>query len=257
MNKNNFLVFVFILSLLLISTVTAQKNVYPINSPEWLVDMFFIQTQFPEKEKYLTGEMMLDVNYPSIGEELNGRASISFRKIELINRTGIYGIVIKDDGNIANFYCYLRNISGNWKIEAVRKFQLPGFIYSSVDSLSRIENLPDSVSLLLKTLKLIIGTDEQLKLFLTENINDFYNITGAFDNKRIDDLNFLMNKLNLEYVFIDEIYPQCIFILVGGFDRIEVGYIFRKNKSTMPKISPERFIYIEEVLPNWYVYRAI
>ena len=65
------------------------------------------------------------------------------------------------------------------------------------------------------------------------------------------------SDLNLEYIYIDEIYPQCIFILVGGFDRIEVGYIFSKNKSSMPKISPERFIYIEEVLPNWYVYRAI
>jgi len=201
--------------------------------------------------------MMLDVKYPTIGEELEGRATVNFRKIESKNRTAIYGIIIKDDGNTANFYCYLRNISGSWKIDAVRKFQLPGFIYSSVDSLSRIENLPDSVSSLLKFLKLLIGTDEQLKLFLSENINDFYNIAGAFDSKRVDDLNLLMNKLNLEYIYIDDVYPQCTFILVGGFDRIEVGYIFSKNKSSVPKISPKRFIYIEEVLPNWYVYRAI
>ncbi len=257
MYKYNLFLLSLILSLLSFSTLTAQKNVYPKNSPEWLVDMFFKQTQFPEKEKYYTGEMMQDVNYPSIGEELNGRAKVTFRKIELNNQTGVYGIVIKDDGNTANFYCYVRNISGNWKIEAVRKFQLPGFIYSSADSLSQIENLPDSVSSLLKILKLLIGTDEQLKSFLSENINDFYNIAGAFDKKRADDLNFLMNKLNLEYIYIDEIYPQCIFILVGVFDRIEVGYIFSKNKSAVPKISPERFIYIEEVLPNWYVYRAI
>jgi len=257
MYKYKLFLFILILSLISFITVPAQKSVYPKNSPEWLVDMFFNQTQFPEKEKYLSGEMMLDVNYPTIGEELDGRAIVTFRKIKLINQIGIYGVVIKDDGNTANFYCYVRNISGSWKIESIRKFQIPGFIYTSADSLSRIENLPDSVSSLLKTLKLIIGTDEQLKLFLSENINDFYNITGAFDNKRTDDLIFLMNKLNLEYIFIDEIYPQCIFILVGGFDRIEVGYIFSKNKSSVPKISPERFIYIEEILPNWYVYRAI
>jgi hypothetical protein len=257
MHKHKLFFLSLILSLITFITVPAQTSIYPKNSPDWLVDMFFKQTKFPEKEKYLNGEMSQDVKYPTIGEELNGRATVTFRKIELINQTGVYGIVIKDDGNTANFYCYMRNISGTWKIEAVRKFQLPGFIYSSADSLSRIENLPDSVSSLLKLLKLIIGTDEQLKLFLTENINDFYNIAGAFDSKSTDDLKFLMNKLNLEYVFIDEIYPQCIFILVGGFDRIEVGYIFCKNKSSVPKISPNRFIYIEEVLPNWYVYRAI
>jgi hypothetical protein len=219
--------------------------------------MFFKQAHFPEKDKYLSGEMAQDVSYPSIGEELNGRATVTFRKIELTNQTGIYGIVIKDDGNTADFYCYVKNISGTWKIEAVRKFQLPDFIYSSIDSLSIIENPTDSTTSLLKVLKLLIGTDEQLKLFLTENINYFYNITGYFENKRTDDLRLLMDKLNLEYVYIDEMYPQCIFILVGGFDRIEVGYIFSKNKSAVPKISPNRFIYIEEVLPNWYVYRAI
>jgi hypothetical protein len=257
MNKYNVFLLSLFFSLISISTAPAQKSIYPKNTPEWLVDMFFKQTQFPDKEKYLSGEMMQDVNYPTIGEELDGRATVTFRRIELINQAGVYGIVIKDDGNTVNFYCYVRNISGNWKIEAVRKFQLPGFIYSSADSLSRIENLPDSVLSLLKTLNLIIGTDEQLKLFLSENINDFYNITGAFDNKRADELIFLMNKLNLEYIYMDENYPQCIFILVGGFDRLEVGYIFSKNKSSVPKISLGRFIYIEEVLPNWYVYRAI
>ncbi len=257
MYKSNLLLLSFILSLLSFSTTPAQKSVYAENSPEWLVDMFFNQTQFPEKEKYLIGEMLQDVSYPTIGEELNGRATVTFRKIELDDQTGVYGIVIKDNGNTANFYCYVSNISGNWKIGAVRKFQLPGYIYSSADSLSQIENLPDSVSSLLKILKLLIGTDEQLKLFLSDNINDFYNVVGAFDNKRADDLNFLMNKLNLEHIFTDEIYPQCIFILVGGFGRIEVGFLFSKNKSSIPKISPEQFIYIEEVLPNWYVYRAI
>jgi hypothetical protein len=56
---------------------------------------------------------------------------------------------------------------------------------------------------------------------------------------------------------MDENYPQCIFILIGAFDRLEVGYIFSKNKSSVPKISLGRFIYIGELLPNWYVYRAM
>jgi len=257
MQKYNLFFLSLIFSLISSVTVSGQTSIYPKDSPEWLVDMFFKQTHFPEKDKFLTGEMAQDVNYPTIGEELNGSATVTFRKIELINQTGVYGIVIKDDGNTANFYCYVSNISGTWKIEAVRKFQLPGFIYSSVDSLAAIENPSDSTLSLLKVLKLLIGTDEQLKLFLTENINDFYNITGYFESKRTDDLSLLMDKLNLDYVYIDEMYPQCIFVLVGGFDRIEVGYIFSRNKSALPKISPNRFIFIEEVLPNWYVYRAI
>jgi hypothetical protein len=257
MYKYNLFFLSFILTLISIITVPAQKIVYPKNSPEWLIDMFFKQTHFPEKEKYLFGEMLRDVNYPTIGEELNGRANVIFRKVELDNRIGVYSVVVKDNGSIANFYSYLINVSGTWKIEAVRKFQLPKFVYSVVDSLSQISNLPDSSSSLLKMLKLVTGTDDDLKLYLSDNINDFYNAVGAFENQRKEDLKILMDKLNMDSIFMDQIYPQCIFILLGGFGRLEVGYIYCTNKSAIPKVSPERFIYIEEVLPNWYVYRAM
>lgn len=257
MYEHKFFLISLVLTLILFITVPAQKIVYPKNSPEWLVDMFFKQSQFSEKEKYFSGEMLQDIKYPTIGEELNGRANVTFRKVELNNLTGVYSVVIKDNGSTANFYCYLSNISGSWKIEAVRKFQLPKFIHSAVDSLSRISNLSDSSSSLLNMLKLMIGTDDDLKLYLSNNINDFLNTIAAFENKQEDELKVLMNKLNMDYIFIDNIYPHCIFILLGGFDRLEIGYIYCKNKSVIPKISPERFIYIEEALPNWYVYRAM
>lgn len=253
--KNIILLFV----LLLFSSIdiSAQRSIYTPNTPEWLVDMFFNQTKFPGKEKYFVGEMQQDVNYPTIGEELQGRANVTFRRIELNEQLGVYGITIKDNGGNANFYCYLSNVSGNWKIESIRKFQLPKFIYSTVDSLSQIRELPDSVSSLLQSLKLMIGSDENLKTFLSKNIDDLYNILGAFEKNESNKLKTLMAKLNLDYVFVDQLYPRCVFVLVGGLDRIEVGFIYAEKSSALPKMSPERFIYIEEILPNWYIYRAI
>jgi hypothetical protein len=257
MNKLKLFKLGLILFLFSIINVSAQKIIYPENSTVWLVDMFFKQTQFPEKSNYFYGEMIQEAQYPTIGEELNGRGAVTFRKIELNDRSGVYAINIKDDGNNAIFYCYLTNVSGNWKIESVRKFHLPVFIYSSADSLSRIDNLPDSVSSLLASLQLMISTDENLKAFLSENINDLYKIVNSFKNNEEEELDILMNKLNLEYIFVDDLYPQCIFVLVGGFGRTEVGFIHSSNKSSLPKISPGGFIYIEEVLPNWYTYRAM
>lgn len=245
------------LSLSLFVNISAQDIIFPQNSPEWLVDMFFKQTYFPDKELYFVGDMLQDVNYHTIGEELNGRGSVSFRAVEYNDQHAVYSIDIKDNKSNVNFYCYLQKVSGNWKIKAVRKFEFPDFIYSSADSLSRIENLPDSVSSLLGSLELMTGTDENLKTFLSENINDFYNIISAFKNNETEVLKFLMSKLNLDYIFIDDLYPKCFFILPGKFNRIEVGFIYSKNNSALPKISPGRYIYIEEVLPNWYVFRAM
>ncbi len=255
--KINYFLLYFLLSLSLFINISAQDIIFPQNSPEWLVDMFFQKTYFPDKELYFIGDMLQDVNYPTIGEELDGRGNVSFRVIDFNDQNAVYSIDIKDNKSNVNFYCYLQKVSGNWKIEAVRKFEFPDFIYSSADSLSRIENLPDSVSSLLGSLELMTGTDENLKTFLSENINDFYNIISAFKNNETEVLKFHMSKLNLDYIFIDDLYPRCIFILPGKFNRIEVGFIYSKNNSALPKITPGRYIYIEEVLLNWYVFRAM
>ena len=235
----------------------AQQNSYTAGSPDWLVDMFFKQPQFPNKENYLSGEMLKDAKNPTIGEELKGAANVTIRQIEVVNGKSVYGINIGGNGNSANFYCFLSNISGNWKIEAIRKFQVPAFIYDAVDSLSGIKNLPDSVASLLKSLELVVGSDEELQKYLTENINDFYNLVGAFQNKATERLNELMNSLAMDYIFTDKNYPDCIFVSVAEFGRQETGFIYATNKTNLPQISPERFIYIENVLPNWYVFRAM
>jgi len=36
-----------------------------------------------------------------------------------------------------------------------------------------------------------------------------------------------------------------------------MGYFYSGESSSLPKISPNQFIYIEEILPKWYLYRII
>jgi len=256
MKKNPYIILIFLCTCGITFTF-AQQNYYKSGSPDWLVDMFFKQTQFPNKENYLSGEMLKDAKNPTIGEELNGGANVTIKQFEAVNGKSVYGINIGGNRNSANFYCFLSNISGSWKIEAIRKFQVPAFIYDAVDSLSRIKNLPDSVASLLKSLELVVGSDEELQNYLAENINDFYNLVGAFQNKATERLNELMSRLALDYIFTDKNYPNCIFVSIAQFGRQEAGFIYSTNKAGLPQISPERFIYIDNVLPNWYVFRAM
>ncbi|MCZ6703174.1 MAG: hypothetical protein O6940_09045 [Ignavibacteria bacterium] len=251
--------FIFCLIFFAVSSfyLYAQESPYPKDSPEWLVDMFFNKPQFPEKEKYYSGEMLQDVKYPTIGEELKSSDSNSFRKIAENNQSEVYSVIIKNNGNSSSFYCYLLRVSGNWKIDAIRKFQFPKFIYNAADSLAKVEDAPDSVLNLQRMLELMVSTDEQLKTFLSDDINSFYTLINDFENNQTGRLELLMNKIGLESIFYDDLYPGCIFILVGRVDRLEVGYIYLSNRSGLPSITPKRFIYIEEVLPKWFVYRAM
>jgi len=66
-----------------------------------------------------------------------------------------------------------------------------------------------------------------------------------------------MDKLGLDYVYADKLYPGVVFVMISGIGRIEAGFIFAKAGSLLPKISPGRFIYLEEILPLWYAYRAM
>jgi len=255
MKKNLYIILFFITGI--VPTGIAQQNNFEAGSPEWLVDMFFNQPQFPGKENYFVGEMLQDVKNQTIGEELNGAGTVIINEVESDNKLSVYRINIGGNGNTANFYCYLTNVNGVWKIEAIRKFQVPAFIYDVVDSLSQLSSLPDSLSSLLKSLQLVVGPDDDLQTYFTENINSFYNLVGAFQNKATDKLNELMNSLYLDYIFTDEKFPNCIFILVSELGSMEVGYIYAANKKDLPGISPGRFIYVEGVLPNWYVFRAM
>jgi hypothetical protein len=257
MTKFYFSAITFTLLLFISTNLTAQQSLYPENSPEWLVDMFFKQVQFTNKANFLTGEMLQDIKYPTIGEELHGSATVSFRKIEIKSFTAVYAVDISGNGSNAAFYCFLKKADDIWRIDAIRKFQLPKFVYTAADSLAKISNSSPSDILLLNSLKLITGSDENLKSSLSKNINDLYEIISAFNSNNKDRLKLLMDKLGLDYIYKDELYPECVFILITGFERIEAGYIYSGTGLSLPTISPGRFIYIEEVLPNWYVYRAM
>jgi hypothetical protein len=252
-----FFIFCIILFLFPSLHTNAQGSIYPKGSTLWLVDMFFNQPYFPEKEKYYSGEMLQDVNYPTIGEEDFQSDSISYRKIAANNQAEVYSITITKYYDSRYFYCYLFNDAGTWKIDAIRKFQLPAFIHEVADSLTRTEQAPDTTLNLQRMLELMTSSDEELKTYLSDNVNSFYTIINDFENNRPIKLKTLMNQFGLESIYYDDLYQGCIFIMIGKIDRFEIGYIFSPNKSALPGITPQRFIYIEEILPKWFVYRVM
>ena len=226
-------------------------------SPDWLVDMYFSKAQFTGKANYFIGGMIEEANEPTIGEELNGSANISYREIVSENMNAVYAVEVEIDESTVDFYCYMLETNEGWKIEAVRRFLLPGFIYSTEDSLSQIKNLSSSDTDLLKLVNLLTSSDADLKKYLLENVNDFYKLVLYLKDE--DDINIqnLFNRLNIDAVYQDDKFPGCIFLPVGAFNKTEMGYFYSGESSSLPEISPDRFIYIEEILPKWYLYRII
>jgi hypothetical protein len=130
-------------------------------SPEWLVDLFFSKSSFPDKANYFTGKMLEESDKPTIGEELNGKGEIFFHQLKATSDENVFAVEVKLENKAIDFYCYLQKQNDVWKIYAVRRFILPEFVFQVIDSLSQLPSLADS-SLYL-SLKLFIQNDAQLK----------------------------------------------------------------------------------------------
>lgn len=255
-SRITFLFFCFVCLITAINLFAQKSNLTP-GSPEWLVDMFFNQRHFEEKANYYTGEMLNDVKRPTIGEELSGNASITPRVLFSKEDEYVFSVEVKVNEKTVEFYSYIIKTNDEWKINAVRRFLLPKFIYTAFDSLSKLTNLSSDDSSLYASLKFLTMNDIQFKSFLNDHADDLYDLTWFFKHEDDTKIEVSLSKLGCNGIFKSEKYPGCIFIQAAVFEAMEVGFIYADTDSVLPKISSKDFVYIENVLHGWYLYRLM
>lgn len=228
---------------------------FSVGSPEWLVDMFFVKSSFPDKANYYTGEMIKESDKPTIGEELNGKKEISFHQIKAGDDKIVFAVELKLDEKVVDFYSYLNRVNNNWKIAAIASFILPDFVYQIADSLSNQTYLPDS-SLYL-SLKLLTMNDSQLKNYFIDKSDSFNELISYFNQNDKESGDKKLSELGCTAIFRDTGFPGCTFILINSFREISAGFINISETARLPEISEKDFIYIEEILPGWFLFRTI
>jgi hypothetical protein len=231
---------------------------YAEGSPEWLVDMFFNSSSFPQKSDYYIGEMINDADQPTIGEEISDNdAQILFYKIHEAANEQTFAVELELNERVIDFYIYVQDTDHGWKIKAVRRFLLPSFIYTVLDSLSNLSSPYASDLNLVRTLELFTMNDANLKNYLSANVDDFYNVVWYFNQKENQEVNKGLKTLGCNAIFKDNRFPNCVFIQISSFDRMETGFIYATDTSELPSISPMEYIYVEEILPGWFIYRIM
>ena len=226
-------------------------------SPEWLVDMFFSKSNFPDKANYFTGEMEKESDQKTIGEELNGEAKVSFDQIKATNSTCVFATEVQTESKTIDFYIYLVKDSDRWKINSVRRFLLPSFIYTVRDSLLMINALTASDSVFLLSLQLFTASDVELKNYLNSNLDKFQELISLFENNEKDKADIALASIGCNAIYNDKKYPGCTFIRILKFENLEAGFIQAAYAILLPAISFEEFIFIEEVVPGWFIYRTM
>jgi mRNA-degrading endonuclease RelE of RelBE toxin-antitoxin system len=246
---------IFSFIILIISQVYSQQ--FSTGSPEWLVDMFFVKSSFPEKADYYSGEMLNDINDPTIGDELEGKANVNFHQLKAGDYEIVFKVDVNQDEKIIDFYCFLTKNEHKWTINAVRTFLLPSFIYVIRDSLAQLKNLSSNDSTLFRSLILFTESDKQLMKYLEINLKDFQKLVSDFHDDLKDEANRYLILLGCNAIYADKKYPGCVFIQIQKLKEMECGFIYKPESALLPEISIKDFIYIEEVVANWYIYRKM
>ncbi|HSL89256.1 MAG TPA: hypothetical protein VK870_08135 [Ignavibacteriaceae bacterium] len=244
----------FFLILWLLSVDATAQTVYQADSPEWLVNQFFSAANFPDRAKYFTDEMAQQLQYPTIGEELQGQATIKFREIHNKNLDAVFSVNISTQNDQKDFYCYLKNEDG-WKISAIRSFIIPVYYHQLADSILNDKSLPASEKWIAHSIRLLAGTDEKLKENLKLNFTEFKDILARFLNEPGEEIKPMLQQHYLSSVFKPDQLAECVYFSIMEINYIEAGYIYCTDKTKIPPINPGDFILVEEIVKDWYLYR--
>jgi len=240
----------------------------------WLVEQFFFASAWPDKLRYYAGEMkQVYAEERTLGEYGAQARHESVRAIALGDREAVYGVELSIGTRIQDWYAYLAKGASGWQLRAVRTLALPPLFFMLLDSLAAATTLPDSLAPLLENMRLVASSDSALKAFWSAQRPAIQRVADNFARETVrsiaaapdglaaptESLRALaeqLRDLHLRGAWRDPEFPGCVFIEIGGMIDNEVGFMRCALDGDVPPITPERFILVEPVTAEWYLYKT-
>ena len=230
-----------------------SSNVYA--NDEMLIMQFFGKDGISNKQSVYTGEMLTYyLDKPTLGESLPEGVDIQYRLLKRTSRNEIFAVLLSKDGKSQDWYIYFTQDHNIWKISAVRNLALPGVFYMALQELDNKSDRTLEEEYQYQNILLTIKPDSFLRNYLKENLAAFDKIIELAKSDQ-SATNKLAKKLNLNFVKVFE-ESGIIDVNIGGTLDNSVGYIFVPEGSKIPIMSPDNYIYIEQVVGRWFIYKT-
>ncbi len=254
-----------------------------VGTPEWIVDSFFRQKQFPELARYATGEFAeLYKSSPTLGSIVPASVTVSTRVLERDSLHTILGVSMTDSNVTKEWYAYLRLEGGTFKLEAIRTLTLGARFFETLVAAEK-GAIAGRLNVLgvqeLDRSHLTIASDAELKNhFVAQKplfealVKEFTALSAIdvvnFDGKaapegrataeQVSGLAAQLRALTLgaairRYRDLE----GCVVLIVGGDGENQVGYLRAGPGAQVPKMSPTSFIYVEPIGDGWFVFKTV
>lgn len=271
------------------SPVPAAAPAAPaVGSPEWIVDSFFRQKQFPDLARYSTGEFAeLYKSSPTLGSIVPASVTVSTRLLERDALHAIFGVTMTDSNVTKEWYAYLRLDGGAFKLEAIRTLTLGARFFETLVATEKAALAGRLNELGVQELDrshLTIAADAELKNHFVAQKPLFDALAKEFAGlAAIDVVNFdgrvappgSIDAAGITVERVSGLAQQlraltlgaairkyrdcegCLVFIVGGDGANQVGYLRAGPGAKVPKMSPQSFIYIEPIADGWYLFKTV
>ncbi len=222
-------------------------------SAEETISAFFGPTGIADKAGYYTGEMLAHSAQPTLGETLPPDTQIAIRALPTSGRRAAFGVTLARDASSQDWYAYLTQDQGQWKLEAVRTLALTGIPGTLLSELaSKSPRTPDE-EWTYKNLQLMFMSDDKLRTFVVSNREALTRIIDLWRAGREREANAAARALHLQSIEGGE---RTIALMIGGVLDNTVGIVFVPKSSGPPEIDPNSYIYVERAASEWYVFKT-
>lgn len=259
-----------------------------VGTPEWIVDSFFKQKEFPELARYATGEFAeLYKSSPTLGSIVPAAVTVSTRVLERDALHVVFGVTMTDGNVTKEWYAYLRLDGGTFKLEAIRTLTLGARFFETLVATEKATLAGRLNELGVQELDrshLTIAADAELKNHFVSQKPLFDALAKEFAGlTAIDVVNFdgrvaPPGSIEAQGVTIEQVSglaaqlraltlgaairkyrdcEGCIVFIVGGDGENQVGYLRAGPGAKVPKMSPQGFIYVEPIADGWYLFKTV
>jgi hypothetical protein len=167
------------------------------------------------------------------------------------------------DNRVVDLYFYLK-LQDSWKVSAVRALALTGILEGAYRYLKSKPSLTAEEKDELGNYELLLASDESLRQWFAKNtagMNKLYEMSRGLktgylyeqNDPKYAEIKAQLKSLHLGGVEVDT--DGTVEFIIGGVTDNTVGFLYSPTNQP-PKISPDSYIWIEEIAPKWFIFRT-
>lgn len=215
---------------------------------------FFGHQGIADQRAVYQGEMLkYYLDKPTFGQNLPRDVRAQFRELVKRKNRAVYAVLLSDGHTTGDWYAFLVRESGGWKLSAVRDLALPPLFYMVLRHLRQTGQRTPSEEWQYRNMLLTTKSDNELKAYLRKNLVAFRNVITLFSKGKKASAELAAKHLLIGSLDRD---GKRYMLTIGGILDNSVGFMYVAPGGRAPDMSPDNFIYVEEVVGGWYLYKT-